>query len=67
MVAKSAGWEVWVRNRILKQEVNYICYGKLPSPKQGKHTKVASWLTDDGTIMAMQVYMAQAGEGISNL
>ena len=67
VVAKSGGWGIWVTNRILKQEVNYICYGKVPLPKQGKHTKVASWLTDEGTMMAMQEYMAQAGEGMFNL
>jgi len=33
VVAKSGGWGIWVMNRILKQEVNYICYGKVPSPK----------------------------------
>jgi len=67
VVAKPGGWGIWVTNRILKQEVNYICYGKLPSPKQDKHTKVASWLTNNGTMMAIQEYMAQAGEGIFNL
>jgi len=67
VAAKSGGWGIWVTNGILKQEVNYICYGKVPSPKQGKHTKVASWLTDEGMMRAMQEYMARTGEGMFNL
>ncbi|RPA97462.1 hypothetical protein L873DRAFT_1844813 [Choiromyces venosus 120613-1] len=64
-VAKTAGWSKSVAKRILNQEVEYICHGKIPVPKQGKHSKVASWITDEGTILAMREYMAHAGEGIS--
>ena len=67
LVAKSGGWGLWVMKRILMQEVAYIRHGRLPSSKQGKHTKVTSWLTDDGTMVAMQEYMSQAGEGMFNL
>ena len=49
--------------RILKQEVEFIRFGKLPVPKQGRHAKVTSWLTDEGTMLAMREYMSQAGEG----
>ncbi|RPB05507.1 hypothetical protein L873DRAFT_1825217 [Choiromyces venosus 120613-1] len=48
--------------RILEQEVAYIRYGKLPIPKQGGHVKVASWLTDEGTMLTIREYMSQAGE-----
>lgn len=64
LVAKSGGWGMWVMNRILRQEVVYIQSGKLPAPKQGKHAKVTSWLTDEGTTLAMREYMSLAGEGI---
>lgn len=63
-VAKSAGWSKSVAKRILNQEVQYIRHGKIPLPRQGKHSKVASWKTDEGTILAMKEYMAQAGEGM---
>lgn len=64
LVAKAGGWGNWVMRRILKQEVEYVRSGKLPTPKQGKHVKVASWLTDEGTMLAMREYMSQAGEGM---
>jgi len=63
LVAQAGGWGTWVMHQILRQEVYYIRNGKLPAPKQGKHVKVASWLPDQGTIMAMQEYMKHAGEG----
>jgi len=53
LVAQAGGWGTWVIHRILRQEVYYIRNGKLPAPKQGKHIKVASWLPDEGTIMAI--------------
>lgn len=62
-VANGAGWSKSVAERILTQEVRYIKYGKVPAPKQGRHSKVVSWLSDEGTILAMQEYMSQAGEG----
>ena len=65
LVAQGGGWGIWVMTRILQQEVNYVRDRKLPVPKQGRHTKVASWLTDEGTKMAMQEYMSNAGEGKS--
>jgi len=64
-VAKSAGWSKAVAKRILNQEVEYIRHGKISVPQQGKHSKVASWITDEGTELAMKEYMAQAGEGMS--
>jgi len=64
LVARSGGWGVWVMKRILKQEVDYVRYGKLPAPKQGKHAKVTSWLSDEGTMLAMREYMSVAGEGM---
>jgi len=64
-VAKSAGWSKAVAKRILNQEVEYIHHCKIPVPQQGKHSKVASWITDEGTELAMKEYMAQAGEGMS--
>ena len=64
IVAKSAGWGMWVRRRILKQEVDFIQWGKLPAPRQGSHAKVASWLTDEGTMLTMREYMSVSGEGI---
>ena len=51
-VAKSAGWSISVAKRILSQEVQYIRHGKIPVPKQGKHSKVASWISDEGTVTA---------------
>ena len=62
-VANSAGWSKAVAKRILNHEVEYIRHSKVPLPKQGRHSKVASWITDEGTILAMKEYMAQAGEG----
>jgi len=64
-VAHSAGWSKAVAQRILLQEVKYIKQGIIPTPKQGKHSKVVSWLSDEGTILAMKEYMSQAGEGKS--
>ena len=64
-VAKSAGWSTSVAKRILSHEVQYIRHSKTPVPQQGKHSKVASWISDEGTILAMKEYMAQAGEGMS--
>ena len=64
-VAKSAGWSKSVAQRILNHEVQYIRHGKLPVLKQGKHSKTASWISDEGTILAMREYMAEAGEGKS--
>jgi len=29
---------------------------------QGRHAKVTSWLTDEGTMLAMREYMSEAGE-----
>ena len=49
--------------RILKQEVEFIRFGKLPVPKQDRDAKITSWLTDEWTILAMREYMSQAGEG----
>jgi len=56
-VAHSAGWSKAVAQRILLQEVKYIKQGIIPTPKQGKHSKVVSWLSDEGTILAMKEYM----------
>jgi len=65
LVAKSGGWETWVMRRILKQEVEFIRFGKEPVPIQGRHTKVTSWLTDEGTMLAMREYsISEAGEGM---
>jgi len=64
LVAKSAGWGMWVMRRILKQEVDFIRLGKLPAPRQGRHAKVASWLTDEGTMLAMREYMSVSGGGM---
>jgi len=62
LVARCGGWGVWVMKRMLKQEVNYVRCGKLPAPKQGRHAKVTSWLSDEGTMLAMREYMSVAGE-----
>jgi len=62
-IAMAGGWGTWVMKRILRQEVEYIRSGKLPVPRQGKHSKIASWLTDEGTMLAMREYMSVAGEG----
>jgi len=64
LVAKSAGWGMWVMRRILKKEVDFIQLGKLPAPRQGRHAKVASWLTDKGTMLTMREYMSISGEGM---
>jgi len=64
-VAHSAGWSQAVAERILLQEVKYIKQGIIPTPKQGKHSKVVSWLSDEGTILVMKEYMSQAGKGKS--
>jgi len=64
LVAKSGGWGTWVMRRILKQEVEFIRFGKEPVPMQGRHAKVTSWLTDEGTMLAMREYMSEAGEGM---
>ena len=64
-VAHSAGWSKPVAERILLQEAKYIKQGIIPIPKQGKHSKVVSWLSDEGTIFAMKEYMFQASEGKS--
>jgi len=52
-----------VAERILTYEVRYIKLGKIPTPKQGKHSQVVSLLSDKGTILAMKEFMSQAGEG----
>ena len=65
LVARSGGCGIWVMRRILRQEVEYIRFGKLPAPKQGGHAKVTSWLSDEGTMLAMREYMSVAGEGKS--
>ena len=62
-IANGARWSKSVAERILSQEVRYIKYGKIPTPKQGRNSKVVSWLSDKGTILAMQEYMSHAGEG----
>jgi len=31
---------------------------------QGRHSKITSWLTDEGTMLAMPEYMSEAGEDI---
>jgi len=54
LVANAGRWETPVRTRILQQEVVYIQYGKLPVPKQGRHVKAASWLSDEGTMLAIR-------------
>jgi len=64
LVAKLAGWGMWVMRGILKQEVDFIRLGKLPAPRQGRHSKVASWLTDEGTMLAMREYMSVSGGGM---
>jgi len=64
LVANAGGWGTPVRNRILQQEVVYIRYGKPPVPKQGRHVKAASWLSDEGTMLAIREYISLAGEGI---
>ena len=63
LVARSGGWDVWVMKRILKQEVDYVRFGRLPALKQGRHGKVTSWLSDEGTMLTIQEYMSVAGEG----
>jgi len=62
-VANAAGWSKSVAEQILNHEVSYIRYGKQPASRKGKHLKVVSWLSDEGTILVMQEYMSQAGEG----
>jgi len=47
-------------HQILKQEVHYIRNRKLPAPKQGKHVKVGSGLTDERCIIDMQEYIRHA-------
>jgi len=64
-VAHSAGWSKAVAEGILFQEVKYIKRGIIPTPKKGKHSKVVSWRSDEGTILAIKEYMSQAGEGKS--
>jgi len=64
LVANSGGWGIAVRNRILQQEVAYIRSGKLPSPKQGRHVKAASWISDEGTMLAIREYISLAGKGM---
>lgn len=63
LVANAGGWSSSVMKRILQQEVMFIRYGQLPMPKQGRHVKVVSWLTDEGTMLAMREYISSAGEG----
>jgi len=63
LVARAGGWGTWVMHGILPEAVYYIRNGKLPALKQDKHVKIASWLMDEGTIMATQEYMKHAGEG----
>jgi len=63
LVARSGGWGVWVMKRILKQEVDYVRFGRHPAPKQGRHGKVTSWLSDEGTMLTIREYMSVAGEG----
>jgi len=50
--------------QILKQEVDFIRLGKLPAPRQGSHAKVASWLTDESTMLTMREYMSVSREGM---
>ena len=55
---------MWVMRLILKQEVDFIKSGTLSAPRQGRHAKITSWLTDKGTMLAMQEYMSVSGEGM---
>ena len=64
VVANSCGWSKSVALRILNQEVKYIRTGTIPAPRQGKHSKVTSWLSDEGTFLAMKEYISEAGEGM---
>lgn len=64
VVPNSGGWSKSVAERILNQEVRYIKTGTIPAPRQGKHSKIISWLSDEGTILAMKEYISQAGEGM---
>jgi len=67
LVAKAGGWGTPVMNRILQQEVVYIRSGKLPAPKQGRHVKCVSWLSDEGTMLAIREYISLAGEGKTDI
>lgn len=60
LVAEAGGWGTLVMHQILKQEVHYIRNRKLPAPKQGKHVKVGSGLTDERCIIDMQEYIRHA-------
>ena len=64
LVANSGGWGIAVRNYILQQEVVYIRSDKLPSPKQDRHVKAASWISDERTMLAIREYISLAGESM---
>ena len=63
LVARSGRWGVLVMKRILKHEVDYVRFGKLPAPKQGRHGMVTSWLSDEGTMLTIREYMSVVSEG----
>jgi len=53
-LAKSAGGSTSVAKHIISHNFQYIRHSKLLVPQQGKHAKVASWISDEGTIFAMK-------------
>ena len=53
LVANAGRRETVVMNCILEQEVLYIQSDKLPAAKQGCHVKSGSWLSDEGTLLAI--------------
>ena len=64
LIAKSARWVILVMKRLLRQDVGCVRFGELSVSRQGSHPKVTSWLSDEGTILAMREYMLLAGEGM---
>jgi hypothetical protein len=64
-VAKGGGWGQKTGRRILKHEVIWITKGYIPMPYEHRSKNIASWLDDEGTILAIRKYITEVGESES--
>jgi hypothetical protein len=52
-----------VQERILRLERGWVRHRKMPISGQGKNSKMLCMLEDEGTMIAVQEFLATAGQG----
>lgn len=60
-IARGYGRGRYLSTMILKWERSWISHRKIEDDKRGRKNALRSWLNDEGTILAVREYIAQAG------